>query len=380
MGLTRDFFTQILELAVNNSFFLFNNKLYSQVDGLGMGLPLGPTFANIFLSFHEKSWLDHCPSEFKPVYFRRYVDDCFILFSSRDHIPKFLSYLNSKHSNIKFTCELEQNSKISFLDCLVTKVNNKFETSTFRKSTFTGLGTSFFSFTPFSFKINGIKTLVNRGCKVASNYVSRNSELNFLRQYFFNNGFPTSIINSQINKFLNSSNIVASNESSDENLYVSFPYFGHQSEKFKIEINKLFSKYFNGQKINVILSNKHTIGSYFPYKDRLPIGMRSSIVYQYRCESCSHLYIGSSMRNLYMRMSEHQGKSYRTGNYVHTTNSSIFDHKLSCDTQIEANNFKILDHSSSEFRLRILESLYIHKERPQLNDMQSAMPLLVIQH
>ena len=106
----------------------------------------------------------------------------------------------------------------------------------------------------------------------------------------------------------------------------------------------------------------------------------SSIVYQYRCESCSHLYIGSSMRNLYMPISEHQGKSYRTGNYVHTTNSSIFDHKLSCDTQIEANNFKILDHSSSEFRLRILESLYIHKERPQLNDMQSAMPLLVIQH
>ena len=81
-----------------------------------------------------------------------------------------------------------------------------------------------------------------------------------------------------------------------------------------------------------------------------------------------------------MRMSEHQGKSYRTGNYVNKTNSSIFDHKFSCDTQIDTNNFKILDHASSEFRLRILESLYIHKERPQLNDMQSAMPLLVAQH
>ena len=134
---------------------------------------------------------------------------------------------------------------------------------------------------------------------MASNYVSRNSELNFLRQYFFNNGFPTSIINSQINKFLKNSNTVTAHESSDENLYVSFPYFGHQSEKFKIEINKLFSKYFNNQQINIILSNKHTIGSYFPYKDRLPTGMRSSIVYQYSCESCSHLYIGSSMRSLY---------------------------------------------------------------------------------
>ena len=382
MGLTQEYFSQLLDLAVSNSFFLFNNKLYSQVDGLGMGLPLGPTFANIFLAFHEKSWLETCPSEFKPVFFRRYVDDCFILFSSADHIPKFLSFLNSKHPNIKFTSEVENNCKISFLDCLVTRVNDKFETSTFRKSTFTGLGTSFFSFIPFSFKLNGIKTLINRGYKVTSNCVSRNSEFNFLKQFFFNNGFPSSLVQSQINKFLNNVNSSeTSNESSGENFYVSFPYFGQQSEKFKIEINKLFNSYFgNNHSIKIILSNKHTIGSYFPYKDRLPIGMHSSIVYQYSCGSCSHLYIGSSMRNLYMRMSEHQGKSYRTGKYVQSTNSSIFDHKFSCDTQIESNNFKILDYSQTEFRLRILESLYIHKERPQLNDMQSAMPLLVVQH
>ena len=380
MGLTRDLFTQLLDLAVTNSFFMFNNKFYSQVDGLGMGLPLGPTFANIFLSFHEKSWLEDCPSDFKPVFYRRYVDDCFILFSSSDHAPKFLDYLNSKHQNMKFTSELEQNGKISFLDCLVTRKNNKFETSTFRKATFTGLGTSFFSFTPFIFKLNGLKTLIHRGYNVASNCISRTSEFNFLKQYFFNNGFPVSLVQSQIDKYLQKVNSPNSNNSSIENLYVSIPYFGHQSEKFKIEICKIFHKFFNNVKINVILSNKNTIGSYFPYKDRLPFGMRSSIVYQYSCASCSNHYIGSSMRNLYMRMSEHQGKSYRTGNFIQNPNSSIFDHKFSCDTQISTNDFKILDYNSSEFRLRILESLYIHKEKPRLNDMQSAMPLLIAQH
>ena len=79
-------------------------------------------------------------------------------------------------------------------------------------------------------------------------------------------------------------------------------------------------------------------------------------------------------------MSEHQGKSYRTGNAIQNPNSSIFDHKFSCDTQINTNDFSILDYSSSEFRLRILESLYIHKEKPKLNDMQSAMPLLIVHH
>ena len=139
----------------------------------------------------------------------------------------------------------------------------------------------------------------------------------------------------------------------------------------------MFSRYFNNQSIKFILSNKNTIGTYFPYKDRLPIGMRSSIIYQYCCANCSHHYIGSSIRNLYMRISEHQGKSYRTGRELQTINSSIFDHKFSWDSQIKTDNFKILDHSPSEFRLRILESLYIHKERPQLNDMQSATPLLI---
>jgi hypothetical protein len=36
---------------------LFDGALYKQGDGVAMGSPLGPLFANIFLSFHEKSWL-----------------------------------------------------------------------------------------------------------------------------------------------------------------------------------------------------------------------------------------------------------------------------------------------------------------------------------
>ena len=54
-----------------------------------MGFPLGPTFANIFLSYHEKIWLKNCPCEFKPVIYKRYVDDTFLLLRSKYHIDKF---------------------------------------------------------------------------------------------------------------------------------------------------------------------------------------------------------------------------------------------------------------------------------------------------
>ena len=45
----------------------------------------GPTFANIFMCFNEKFWLDECPDEFKPVFYRRYIDDTFVLFRHQSH-------------------------------------------------------------------------------------------------------------------------------------------------------------------------------------------------------------------------------------------------------------------------------------------------------
>ena len=57
-----------------------------------MGSPLGPSLANAFLCHYEKLWLDSCPLEFKPVVYRRYVDDIFVLFKSKDHSFDWVVY------------------------------------------------------------------------------------------------------------------------------------------------------------------------------------------------------------------------------------------------------------------------------------------------
>ena len=100
-----------------------------------MGFPLGPTLANVFLCYHEKIWLQNCPSEFKPVIYRRYVDHTFLLFRSK-HIEKFQNYLNRHHKNIKFTSETKNENSISFLDMKITNENSKFMTSVYCKLTF----------------------------------------------------------------------------------------------------------------------------------------------------------------------------------------------------------------------------------------------------
>ena len=97
--LSRKDLYELLKLATTKLSFIFDNKLYKQIDGVAMGSPLGPTLANVFLCHYEKNWLNECPSQFKPVVYKRYVDDIFVLFKSKEHLKRFANYMNSKYRN-----------------------------------------------------------------------------------------------------------------------------------------------------------------------------------------------------------------------------------------------------------------------------------------
>ena len=75
-------FRNLLNIATKESFFMFNNKYYKQVDGAAMGSPLGPALANIFMCSFESKWLRDCPNDFLPEFYRCYVMTylhCFLL-------------------------------------------------------------------------------------------------------------------------------------------------------------------------------------------------------------------------------------------------------------------------------------------------------------
>ena len=235
-----------------------------------MGLPHSPVFANIFLAFHEEQWLTNCPAHFKPVLYRRYVDDTFVLFSDKSHAPLFLNYLNRQH-NINFTIKTENDRSLSFIDVSVCRNADGFSTSVFRKPTFSGLGIRFFSFCSKNFKSNCIMTLLHRAYNVCSSYSNLNNELTFVTTFFKNNGFPLHLIKNKIKFFLEAKYNTPVNINDDEirNFYFSMPYFGSQSEKMRIELCNLLKQYFPSIKFNVILVNHHTIGSLLKHKDTL---------------------------------------------------------------------------------------------------------------
>ena len=59
-GFTKSELKQLLCLATKESYFIFNGLLYKHIDRVAMGSPLGPSFANTFLSYHEKTCLNNC--------------------------------------------------------------------------------------------------------------------------------------------------------------------------------------------------------------------------------------------------------------------------------------------------------------------------------
>ena len=114
--------------------FSFDNIIYRQIDGAAMSSPLGPALANIFVGYYEKKLFSEIS---KPaVYF--YIDDTFAIFRKEKDSEKFLTRLNDLHSLLQFTFEKEKNNFLPFLDVHVERTKTNYETSVYRKPTFTG--------------------------------------------------------------------------------------------------------------------------------------------------------------------------------------------------------------------------------------------------
>ncbi len=377
-GLDKPSFASLLEIATCSSMFTFKDKLFTQIDGVAMGSPLGPSYANAFLCYHEQSWLDLCPLDFKPIFYRRYVDDTFLIFKDPSHIPKFSNYLNSKHPNIKFTYEVEKDKELPFLDVLIKNDFTNLSTSVYRKLTFTGLGINFRSFIPYIYKINSIKTLLHRAYSTCSTWLSFHNEASFLGKYFYNNQFPKHIFEKQLNKFLNSKLNPAPLliTVKKDRKYVKIPYLGHSSYDLRKKLSQLLRTCYPQIDFRIVFSNKNTIGNFFKRNNRLPTYLRSNVVYQFTCSSCTDRYVGSTSRWLLHRIREHQGKSTRTGNRIANPSfSAIRDHSHQKDHPFSFADFRILTSCSTYGDLITAESLLIRKLKPCLNASSTAAQL-----
>lgn len=371
-------FRQLLEMATYEPWFIFNNTYFKQTDGVAMGSPLGPSLANIFMSHHEKTWLQNCPDDFKPVYYRRYVDDIFVLFKSPEHLGQFKNYFNTCHLHMKFTSEDERDDQMPFLDFLFMRKEGKFTSSVYRKPTFTGIYTNFHSFTPQSYKQGLIYTLLHRIVSICCNYETILIEIGKLRTILMMNNYPNNIIDKCIYIFFNKLNIVKDvvHTVEKKKLMLLLPFLGTYSLATKKKLEKLFHEKLPFCDIRIIFRCQKRLRNFFHFKDRIPMSLLSHNVYFFKCPGCnSSSYYGSSERHTMVRYGDHLGFSWRTGAKIVGVSTEIKSHLKTCKCKASIKDFKIIASDDNPLKLRIKESLFIKKDQPVLNKNTYATPL-----
>ena len=202
-GLNKQQVLEILLLTTKENVILFYQKYYIQIEGVAMGSPLGSTLANVFLCYHETTWLRNCPKSFKPVYYKRYVNDIFVLFEKPEQVSRFVKYMNKRHKNIKFSFETEKDNSFSFLDVKICREKDKFTTSVFRKDTFSGVYTNFSSFVALKHKFGLVHTLLHRSFTIVSDFSKFHFEVETLKKTLHKNAYPTKFVDKCIAKFVN---------------------------------------------------------------------------------------------------------------------------------------------------------------------------------
>ena len=179
---------------------LHQNSIFRWVS---MGSPLSPTLANIIMIALEDEIIKDLFENETIKFYIRYVDDTLVLAKPSD-INLILNKLNSSGKSlgtrlpdIQFTHEQfvdnNEDVEVHFLDIKLTSNG----TSIFRKSTHTGQYIHLSSFTPWSYTIAWIRSLVHRAYKICSNESLISDEMRKIRKFMSWNGFPKTLIGQQ---------------------------------------------------------------------------------------------------------------------------------------------------------------------------------------
>ena len=99
-------------------------------------------------------------------------------------IDYFISKINKFDSNLKFTFEIENNNKINFLDILIFRINDKYFTRWYRKTSNTYTFQNFTSQSTERYKIQLIYTMVSRLKRICSTKELLELGVNLLKMSF----------------------------------------------------------------------------------------------------------------------------------------------------------------------------------------------------
>jgi hypothetical protein len=360
-------FKRMLTLATGG-YFMYNGKMYQQVDGVTMGSPLGPTLANFFLAHYESKLLpDH--KDFHPKLYLRYVDDIFAVFSQDIDFRQFFDVLNNQHTNLKFTFEIGADT-LPFLDTEISIKNGDFESWIYRKKTNTNVVLNAIASCPFKWKTGLMNCLLNRAWNICSSRARFEEEVKKLKSIFEQNGYSGNLFSNKAKSFVDKKSVPNLQNSADEEgktYLIMIPYIGKSSLLFKRKLMEIIKSSFDVQLRCVFTSFK--VKNYFSLKCPGSAFLASNVVYKYTCQcDTDTVYIGETERHIGVRAAEHLDISSEKP-------SAVAKHIMDCEScfcaheqgNLSFKDFVILKKCKSAYDTKIKEAILIQNEKPTIN-------------
>ena len=305
--LSPDEILALIKECVESPYFQCELGMFMQDDGVPMGGPLSCIIADLFLEDYEEK-IDFVINEthIKDDWFR-YRDDTWLIWEhSLQDLEAFKDYLNSLHSKIKWTYEVEKNGVLNFLDILLKReTDGSFTTTVYRKKTHSDRYLHFSSDHPLKDKISGIKTLKYRAQIYCSSKDLYTAEINHLFTVFLQNGYPQVLVSDILFQPITSNVIPTSNIDSGLDTSEEFTV-GSLVLPYMREINGPIKALCKQLNINFLNRRKTNLGARIAHKRPCNniLEMKEAI-YKIPCKECEVVYLGETKRKLGTRTKEH---------------------------------------------------------------------------
>lgn len=351
-------YSEVAKLCMKQNFFQFRDVFYQVENGTNMGNPLSPLISDCFMAALERKLEDNHQL---PRVWHRYVDDVFAVIE-RDREQEILNILNSQVPSIKFTCEIEVNNRLSFLDLQVIKKSDRsLEFAVYHKPTSTMRVITSDSFCPFQYKLAAFHSMAYRLCSLPLSIEHFKNEYDYMKTVAEVNGYSVSMIDKIIQKHakkikrLNSTTLTSSLEKS-EKTRVSVSYIPEITNKLK--------RIFNKCNLSIVYKSKNKLSDLLGSTKDKKDSLQKSGIYRIQCNECNAVYIGQTKRAVITRFKEH----LKCIKNKQMNKSAFAAHALqNGHLNITTDNVKLIKSVSDERRLDAYECVYIKKEENTVN-------------
>ncbi|EYC24834.1 hypothetical protein Y032_0013g2128 [Ancylostoma ceylanicum] len=359
-GLGEDDLRELLVTTLSCNIFQFDGEFYRQKRGLAMGLRISPLLAVIYMDRIERKSLNS-----GIVFYKRYIDDVFVIGSADSDLNMLLGSLNTCDPNIRFTVESpDDRGFLPFLNAKIRISHGTKQIMWYKKPQSRNIILHSRSAHPLYVKANMVRNLIRTKRRIC------------------NQDFPE--VEEKVAQILEENGYTKSEPTSWRPFFVPggiplvLPYVNEQNAK---DVNRIVKA--ANLPIKLVFrpppNLKSLLTSTRIYEERCgrnnclyctdkKICQLRGTVYLVTCEGCGRKYVGETARPLHKRLDEHMRALRNPSSYP---NSSFSHHRTLHHTYEDPPRIKVtILHRSLDAPLerKMLEALAIKRLSPEINN------------